>query len=329
MKEFIKILPILGPWRILNLLLFQFSILFSRIFKKAIVWNQPYGISIESAATCNFSCTECPLAEGKSKRTNSFMSCDTFQQTLSTLMPGTFYLNLYFQGEPLLDPKICERITVAKKKKLFISISTNGSLLDKEMASNLIDAGLDKIIISIDGTSAKTYEQYRIGGDFELLIKNMDTLNQLKKEKKEKTPLVEAQMIVFKHNEHEIEDFKKLMKEKGADIIRYKSAQFYSVDAANENMSTIPKYQRYKKDENGKVILKTNIGLICKRLWHTILISSDGKVPICCYDKEIEHPMGDIKKRSLRSIWKSKRYTQFRRNYLKEIREKVCTNCDG
>lgn len=329
MKEFFHILPLLTFSRGFNLIAYGISVFISRIIKRPVVWNQPYGLSIENAAVCNFSCVECPLANGHTQRTNSFMSCDTFQQTLAGIRKGTMYLNLYFQGEPLLDSKIDDRIKEAKKKKLFVSTSTNGSLLNKEMAKKLIDAKLDKIIISVDGSTAETYKQYRIGGDFDLLMKNIETLNRLKKEKKSKKPLIEAQMIVFKHNEHEIDDFKKLMKEKGVDIIRLKSAQFYSVQSAEKYMSSIPQFQRYKKDKNGKIILKTNVGKICKRLWHTILVSSDGTVPVCCYDKSIHHPMGNVLEKKLSEIWKDKPYMQFRKNYLKGKREDICTNCGG
>jgi len=328
-KEFFRLIPYLTFRRLLNLIAYSLSVFMSRIFKRPVVWNNPYGISIEIAAVCNFSCAECALANGKTHRTNSFMSCDSFQQTLSGILPGTMYLNLYFQGEPLLDSRLDDRIREGKKKKLFVSTSTNGSLLDEEMAGKLIDSKLDKIIISVDGASSETYEQYRIGGDFELLLNNIEGLNRLKKEKNSKKPLIEAQMVVFKHNEHEINNFKKLMKAKGADIITLKSAQFYSAESAQENMSTIPKFQRYKTDRNGQVILKTDIGSVCKRLWHTILINSDGKVPVCCYDKEVNHEMGDISKWSQRKIWKGEAYMQFRKNYLKGKREHICTNCDG
>lgn len=327
MKEFFQIIPYLTCRRILNLFAYSLSIILSKVFRRPVLMNHPYGISIESAATCNFSCAECPLTERKTRRTNTFMSCDTFQQTLSTLMPGTFYLNLYFQGEPLLDPKIDERITVAKKKKLFVSISTNGSLLNKKMATKLIDSGLDKIIISIDATTAKTYEQYRIGGDFDLLMENLDTLVQLKKKKKSKKPLIEAQMLVFAFNEEEIPAFKTIMKEKGANIIRYKSPQFYSAKNAGKDMSNIAKFQRYKKDSDGNVIIENKTQGICKRLWHTILVSSDGVVPICCYDKDVKHPMGDISKQTLGEIWKGKSYMQFRQNYLKGKSANICLNC--
>ena len=77
-----------------------------------------------------------------------------------------FYLTFYFQGEPYINPKFLEMVSYASKKKIFTSTSTNAHYLDSETARKTVESGLDKLIISIDGTSQDTYEAYRIGGKY-------------------------------------------------------------------------------------------------------------------------------------------------------------------
>lgn len=327
MKETRIIISLLNPGRIVNLFSYLFSIFISRLLKNPYVFNQPYGISIETATICNLTCPECPAGNKEIQREHPFMSMNLYKKILQQIHPKSFYLNLYFQGEPLLDKELAEKITLARQKKLFVCVSSNGTLLNKETGTKLILSGLSKLIISVDGATATSYEQYRKGASFEIVMNNIKTFNLLKESLKSKTPLIEAQMIVFRHNEKEIEAYHKLMKEAGADIISLKSAQFYSAEHAETSMSSIAKYQRYPKNSKGKIILRTKTRKICKRLWHTVLISSDGRVPVCCYDKDIKHPMGKISEQSLQKIWKGEKYTQFRKRYLQKQYADICKNC--
>ena len=327
MKENRIIISLLNLGRIVNLFSYLFSISISWIFKKPFVFNQPYGISIETAAICNLHCPECPAGNKEIHREQAIMPMNLYKEILQQIHPKSFYLNLYFQGEPLLDDKLAEKISLARQKKLFVCISSNGTLLNKETGTKLILSGLSKLIISVDGAKKASYEKYRQGASFETVIEYIQTLSKLKKDLKSKSPLIEAQMIVFRYNEKEIEAYRKLMKESGANIISFKSAQFYSVKNAESNMSSLKKYQRYPKDKNAQIILRTKTKKICHRLWHTILISTDGRVPICCYDKEIKHPMGKVTEQNIQEVWKGKKYMQFRKSYLQKQYADICKNC--
>ena len=114
-------------------------------------------------------------------------------------------------------------------------------------------AGLDRLIISIDGTTQDVYQQYRVGGKLDKVLEGARNIVKWKKELNSKTPFIFFQFLVVKPNEHQIEEVKKLGAEIGVDQVRFKTAQVY--DYENDPHQLIPqnnKYSRYKKDREWK-----------------------------------------------------------------------------
>src|SRR5438046_10221776 len=105
----------------------------------------------------------------------------------------------------------------ASQKKIYTATSTNAHYLSEENAKRTVESGLDRLIISIDGTTQDVYQQYRIGGNLEKVLEGTRNIVKWKKELKSSTPHVIFQFLVVKPNEHQIEDVKKLAKEMGAD----------------------------------------------------------------------------------------------------------------
>ena len=90
-------------------------------------------------------------------------------------------MNLYFQGEPLLNKNLPQLIHTAASANIFTTISTNAQALNSEKARQLVESGLERIIISVDGTNQTVYEQYRKGGKLEKAIAGIEFLNYWKK----------------------------------------------------------------------------------------------------------------------------------------------------
>jgi radical SAM protein with 4Fe4S-binding SPASM domain len=301
----------------------------SRILNKPIQWGYPISISFEPTTSCNLRCPECPSGLREFTRPTGMLQKDFFRQTIDDIHKEILYLIFYFQGEPYLNRDFLEMVKYAADKKIYTATSTNAHYLTDEVARKTVESGLDRLIISIDGTTQDVYKQYRVGGNLDKVIEGAKNIVKWKKELKSKTPFVFFQFLVVKPNEHQIEDIKKLAKEVGVDEVRFKTAQVY--DYENDPNNLIPvnqKYSRYKKDKNGNYIAKNKLANHCWKLQHANVITWDGIVVPCCFDKDATHQLGNLKTQSFKEIWNNDNYKQFRRE-LKTSRKNIdiCSNC--
>ena len=219
-------------------------------------------------------------------------------------------------------------VKYANNKKMYTATSTNAHFLNEENAKKTIESGLSRLTISIDGTTQETYESYRATGSLEKVIEGTKNVVKWKKELKSKTPYLIFQFLVVKPNEHQIEDAKKLATELGVDEIRFKTAQVYDYKNGNKLIPTIEKYARYKKLADGTYRLKNKLLNECWRMWSSCVITWDGKIVPCCFDKDATHQLGDIQQATLQQIWKSAPYTNFRKALLTDRQNiDICKNC--
>jgi radical SAM protein with 4Fe4S-binding SPASM domain len=220
-------------------------------------------------------------------------------------------------------------VKYATLKKIYTATSTNAHYLTDEAAKKTIESGLDRLIISIDGTTQQVYEQYRVGGKLNKVLEGAANIVKWKKELKSTTPFIIFQFLVVRHNEHQIQEVKKLAKEIGVDDIWFKTAQVY--DYENDPNGLIPtneKYSRYKKNIKGKMVFKGNNKNHCWRLWHDPVITWNGAVVPCCFDKDGKHQLGNLNEQSFKELWKNGTYNQFR-NKILDSRQNIdiCANC--
>lgn len=298
---------------------------------RTIQWGSPFSISFEPTTSCNLRCPECPSGLRSFTRPRGMLDEGFFRKTIDELESKLLYLIFYFQGEPYLNPDFLDMVKYASDKKIYTATSTNAHYMNDENAKRTVESGLDRLIISLDGTTQDVYTQYRIGGNLEKVLDGTRNIVKWKKELKSKTPYIFFQFLVVKPNEHQIEDAKRLAKEIGVDDVRFKTAQIYDYENGNALIPTIDKYSRYKKQANGTYTIKNKLANSCWKLWHACVITWDGLVVPCCFDKDAQHRLGDLKKRSFQEIWKEKEYEEFRAKLI-QGRDKIdiCANCsDG
>ena len=300
----------------------------SKLTHKPIQWGYPISISFEPTTSCNLRCPECPSGLRAFTRPTGMLQQNFFKDTIDQLHKDLWYLVFYFQGEPYLNPSFLDMVKYASQKKVYTATSTNAHYLNDENAKRTIESGLDRLIISIDGTTQEVYQQYRVGGQLQKVIEGAKNIVKWKKQLKSKKPFVVFQFLVVKPNEHQIEDVKKLAMECGVDDVWFKTAQIF--DFENDPNGLIPsleKYSRYKKTSNG-YRFKGKLANHCWRLWHDPVITWDGLVAPCCFDKDAQHKMGDLKKQSFKQIWKNGNYINFRKQILKGRKNiDICANC--
>lgn len=251
-----------------------------------------------------------------------------FKQVIDELESTLLYLTFYFQGEPYLNPNFLSLVKYASHKKIYTTTSTNAHYLNDDMARRTVESGLDRLIISIDGTTQETYEAYRIGGQLNKVLEGTKNILRWKKELKSATPHVVFQFLVVKPNEHQIPDVQRMADELGVDELVLKTAQIYDYEHGSELIPTIDKYARYRKKSDGTYSIKNSLDNHCWKMWNSCVITWDGKVVPCCFDKDAHFVLGNMNENSFREVWRSEKYQQFRKTLMRSRSEiEICKNC--
>lgn len=315
--------------RIVNAAKVFISYYFTIVTRRPMQWGLPISVSFEPTTHCNLRCPECPSGLRAFTRPTGMLQKDFFKETIDDIHTHLLYIIFYFQGEPFLNPEFLEMVSYASSKKIYTATSTNAHYLTDEMAKKTVESGLDRLIISIDGTTQEVYEQYRIGGNLEKVFQGTKNIVKWKKNLNSRTPFIIFQFLVVKPNEHQLEDVKKIATNLGVDQVRFKTAQIY--DYESDPNGLIPKnsqYSRYKKNKHQTHELKNRLSNRCWKLWHANVITWDGLVVPCCFDKDAKYQMGDLKKESFRNIWHNPNYKKFRMQLLNSRKQiDICANC--
>lgn len=313
--------------RAVNALKIVSSFTISRFVRKPIVWGYPVSYSIEPTNHCNLKCPECPSGLAALTRPLGLLKIDDFKIWIDQIKNTGFYVQLFFQGEPYINKQLPEMIKYAQKNKVYISISTNGHFINESNVDFILENAPDKLIYSVDGLDEESYQNYRVGGTFAQVDNALRLLVKRKKELKKKTPFIEFQFIVMKQNEHLLNDVKNYCKTIGVDKLVFKTMQISSYENALKYLPENKKFRRYSI-ENGSFRMKGSVKNHCFALWRTAVITWDGKVVPCCFDKDADYILGILNGKSISDVWNSSAYNNFRGTVLANRRQtKMCTNC--
>ena len=290
--------------------------------------GMPISISFEPTTSCNLRCPECPSGLRSFSRPTGSLDNELFKNVIDQLADKLSYLIFYFQGEPYLHPDFLKLVNYAASKGIYTATSTNAHFLDSETARETVESGLDRLIISIDGTTQETYQSYRVGGNLEKVLDGTRNITTWKEKLGSKKPRTIFQFLVTKPNQHQIKEMDALKIEYGVDQVVFKTAQIYDFENGSPLIPTIEKYSRYRKNGDGTYHIKNQLLNHCWKMWHSCVITWDGKVVPCCFDKDADHVMGDLRKNSFQEIWKGEAYQQFRATLMKSRDEiDMCRNC--
>lgn len=295
---------------------------------RILLMNKIKHLMIEPTNICNLKCLFC--TQSISKRQKGMMTLDNFRKIAKLLPSSIKEVQLHFAGESVLNKDLPKMIKILKNKNIKTILSSNGTL-PFENYENIINADLDHLIISFDGATKEIYEQYRRGGNFEIVI---DNLKKIAKISGRKTELI-IQFIVMKNNEKQIGEMKTLAKNIGVDTLWFKSASLNIgsseilekniIDNAKKFLPQDQKYSRYLLKE-GKLVYKDR-PLSCPWIFRTVILWN-GDVAVCCTDLEGEVIVDNVlKEGSFDKIWKSKKYAKIRKLILGR-KLKICKNCN-
>jgi radical SAM protein with 4Fe4S-binding SPASM domain len=274
----------------------------------------------------------CPTGLNEPGMSKGFMGLDFFKHIFEQLKFSIISVNLYSWGEPLLNKDLIAIIRYIKgiDKDIRVVTSSNLNVNDDGLLTRLIDSRIDEIIVSCDGASKYTYEKYRMGGDFDLVMRNLRLLAKKKKELAGNSRII-WNFLVFRHNEHEIEKAKVMAKEIGVDFRIGFMRTSMKDEILTSHKETIerdknwipdnPEYSAYDKVNcTAKRIIKT-----CRKPWQEISINWNGLVFPCCAVYGEKYNFGDAGKDSIQNIWNNPKFISARKEILNKHR--VMTIC--
>jgi MoaA/NifB/PqqE/SkfB family radical SAM enzyme len=308
-----------------------------RKLKRVRLKGHPYLLIIDPCNVCNLRCPLCPTGLRELGRPQRLLSFAQFKRYFDPFIPYLFEVTLHNWGEPLLNPEVFHMIAYAQRHNVGTNLSSNFVAVTSEDLDNLLDSGLEYLVISLDGTTEEAYEHYRIQGDFHRVMANLREFIHRRNLRRQRGPLVEWQYIVMKQNEHQIPEAEELAKKLGVDILRFipvgipfesrnyqaLAAQWYPTTLAGRVKSNHPQQQFGQGTRPGP----------CYYLYRTMVINPDGGVSPCClvYLRERDFATLDQSDFEIMAVWNNVHYRSAREFFAGSLNSQgprtVCEQC--
>ncbi len=295
--------------------------------KKAVFPGMPVALSVEPTTSCNLRCPQCPSGLRKFTRPTGLMDMEMYKSILREFSCDLAYLMLYFQGEPFLHPEFLAMVQLAKEKKIYTVTSTNGHYLDEKNSEAVVRSGLDRLIISLDGISQDVYEKYRKGGKVDRVLEGIENLIAAKNKLKSHTPYIIIQFLAFEQNLHELDQIREKVTKWNVKL-SIKTAQVYDAGEDTDMIPADTSYSRYERTPEGSFALKNKLYNHCWKMWHSSVITWDGLIVPCCFDKDADYRMGLFNGGNFWEFWEGPDYQSFRERILTDRKGiDICRNC--
>lgn len=299
---------------------------------KINAFNFPKWLNIEISSRCNLKCPLCPRGRNEIIRESSDMDISVFKNIIKEIKQNDTFLYLWNYGESLFHPEIENILEILRRHSQSYTLSTNGHFMSQQLALKILNTEISEIIFAIDGISVKTYEKYRMGGNFKKVINNLDLFCKLKLKNKSDIK-VSIQFLALKHNFHEIPKLGKFFSQFNIDEIKVKSAMLM-FDINDSRLIDFGKNFLYLNYPGERYSLKNNIFKIrgkrikgCNVVEQSMIINSDGSILPCCWDAYSSHILGDINKETIEEIWKGYNRHKFLEKLRNGYNYKICFLC--
>ena len=273
----------------------------------------PLHIDIEACNSCNLRCPMC-YRNAFQQDNKKMISEELFNKILDECVENEIpSIKFVGRGEVLIHPKIVDMVRQVKRRGIMDShITSNAMLLTKDVSKGLIEAGIDNLVLSVDGVNKQTYESIRIGAVYEEVVKNILTLLELKARTGGNIPFIQVQMVCMKRTCSEAIEFVELWKSRGVnriDLIRYKNAEG-------------------REDDLNRLSTKPTVRYPCRQLWQRLVVFADGTVSMCCGDYQPVNRLGNVKDMTIKEMWNGDLVSHVR-EYHKKHQWNEISPCDA
>ncbi|RYG29948.1 radical SAM/SPASM domain-containing protein, partial [bacterium] len=253
---------------------------------------------IEPLYYCNLRCPLCLRHQQEFAGNKGKIDLGLVDRIFEELGPYLFQCSIFGNGEPTLDwTRTAAVIAAARRHRIFTTVSTNATLITEAMAERIVSSGLDYLICAIDGVSQEAYESYRVGGKVEDALNGMRRVLAAKRRQGSRL-VVEWQYLVHKHNEHELDEARRLAKEMGV-AVRFAPIQGMGEDSGKQEQwaASDPKY-REGVLTHGVPMKKHH----CYWLWRSVQINAAGTMARCASSAG-ETPVGSLHSQSIADLY--------------------------
>ncbi|MCP9449014.1 MAG: radical SAM protein [Nitrospira sp.] len=288
--------------------------------------STPMVLFVDPVDTCNFRCTFCPTGDREliksTGRWQGRMPFDLYKKVIDDLAEfeqPIKVLRLYKEGEPLLHTQFAEMVRYAKQSGCveYIDTTTNGYLLSPERVGPILDAGIDRINISVDGMSSEQFWQFtKTRVDFEKYVENIRHLYARKGS---------CEICIKIPGDILSEDDKQRFFDTFGD---------YADRISIENFA--PCWPEFDVEaRSGIAIMEGIYGnpikevSVCPYIFYSMAVNTDGTVSLCFLDWARKLVIGDTRLQSLKSIWDGESMHRHRVAHLKGRRKDnpTCADC--
>ena len=289
-----------------------------------IVTDFPLFLHLDMNQECNYKCPHCIIgtpSEVSEYYEGEYVDFDSFKKIIDE---GSEHncpsMEPQGNNEPFLVKDLHKYILYAHKKGFIdIMLNNNGSALTKKRAAQILDSGLTRLRFSLDAFTPETYSKVRVGSiPLKRVIRNIETLLELKEKGNYKLPLVGVSFCKMKHNEHEVDDFINYWENK-VDMI---SIQTY--------VPPTPNYEKYKIYYSTDQLNSEPINEFkCVQPFQRVVIKNQSIAP-CCVSFNKNLIIGSIgKKDAIHKAWNSDKMNKIRDLHKRgEVYlDKTCKDC--
>ncbi len=267
----------------------------------------PLHLDIEASSLCNLRCTFCDKLPLLQKNQLGNLSFETFRNVMDQFSPEEgqrlWGLKLSYRGEPLINKEVPEMVRYAKERGVLdIYFNTNGMLLTEEVSKALIEAHLDRISVSIDGTDREEYESVRIGAKLDTVLANIRTLRSLREAYQVTYPKIRIQTV----------------KLPGLDLEKY-------INTWRDDADEVAAID-FKDESCRNTTLRGSWA--CPQLWQRMTIEWDGTIFGCNNDDLRSICLGNVNERSIYDCWHDERLMEIRRRHMQGASHEI-DDCNG
>ncbi len=308
-----------------------FRVGINRVFPVSRALGYPYMVHISPSGLCDLRCDFCPAHDAAAKG-KSLLPFETFRRLIDEAGDYLIYVILWSWGEPFLNPDFGRMIAYARERNILTVTSSNLNRLSAGQAGEIVEAGLDLLIVALDGTTDETHARYRRGGSATRVIENTRRLVEERRRRGSDKPFINLRMVVSRENEHQTDDFRALAAGLGVDMVSFKAfstrQQGHLDPRVDERYAPDREAYRWYRYQRGFAVDKRPARYRCKFPWTKPTLFPDGEVLVCEFDFRESHSLGNLNERSFREIWFGPEARRFRKAFHRD-RDAVpfCRDC--
>jgi len=319
---------------------FLAKLLWTRLYPFFV--HSPRLVEVEVTTHCPLKCIICEHTYWKEEPHS--MSFEQFKHIVDQF-PRLKWIGLTGIGESFINKDFLRMLEYVKKKNIYVELYDNFAFIDEKTAKALVDLSIDKIFISMDAATKSTYERIRVGANFDVVIRNIKRLLDLRRLRNTPYPELSYHYIINKVNIDEVIEFPDLVKsitgtESSIIFTRmlhdYPEVKHLAGDIPN---ALVGKVMNRSRELGIRVGWNANVPTVKPPIsdcsfWIMPFIFVTGEVIPCCAGNEAnkrdfqkEYSLGNIFQERFANIWNSKRYKSLRESIHKGIVPKVCFDC--